>query len=57
MVTQRYLFALYLDNAIDRVTTSSYHCASLRAVPTTVLQQFTNPPPETVGISFAADVI
>ena len=35
MVTQLYLFAFYLDNAIDRVTTSSYQRASLRTVPTT----------------------
>lgn len=57
MVTQLYLFAFYLDNAIDRVTTSSYQRASLRTVPTTVVQRSTNPPPETVGIPFAADVI
>ena len=59
MVTQLYLFAFYLDNAIDRVTNSNYHCASLRTVriPATVAQQSTNPPPETVGISFAPDVI
>ena len=57
MVTQLYLFAFYLDNAIDRVTTGSYQRASLRTGSTTVVQQSTNPPPETVGISFAADVI
>ena len=46
-----------MDKAVDRVTTSSHQCASLRTVPTTVVKQSTNPPPETVGISFAADVI
>ena len=51
------LFALDMDKAVDRVTTSSHHCASLRTVPTTVVKQSTNPPPETVGISFAADVM
>ena len=57
MVTHRFLYALDMDKAIERVTTSCHHCASLRAVPTTVVQQFTNPPPESVCISFAVDVI
>lgn len=57
MVTQLDLFAVYLDNAIDRVNTSSYQRASLCTVPATMVQQSTNPPPETVGISFTADVI
>ena len=57
MVTQRYLFALDMDKAVDRVATSCHHCASLRTVPTTVVKQSTNLPPQTVGISFAADVI
>ena len=57
MVTQRYLFALDMDKAVDHVTSSCHHCASLSTVSTTVVKQSTNPPPETVGISFAADVI
>ena len=57
MVTQRYLSALDMDKAVDRVTTSCHHCASLHTVPTTVVKQSTNSPPDTVGISFAADVI
>ena len=56
MVIQRYLFALDMDKAVDRVTTSCHQCASLRTVPTTLVKQSTNPPPQTVGISFAADV-
>ena len=57
IVTQRYLFALDMDKAVDRVTTSCLHCASLRTGATTVVKQSTSPPPETVGISFAADII
>ena len=45
-----------MDKAVDRVTTSCHECASLRTVPTTLVKQSTNPPPQTVGISFAADV-
>ena len=47
MVTQRYLFALDMDKAVDRVSTSCHHCASLRTVLTTVVKQSKNPPPET----------
>ena len=57
LVTQRYLFALDMDKAIERATTSCHHCASLRVVPPSMVQQSTNPPPDTVGVSFAADVI
>ena len=46
LVTQRYL-----------VPSICHNCASLRTVPTTVVKQSTNPLPETVGISFASDVI
>ena len=56
IVTRRYLFAPDMDKALDRVTTSCHYCASLRTVPTTVVKQSTDPPSETVGISFAADV-
>ena len=57
LVTQRYLFALDMDKAIAHVATSCHHCSSQRAVPTTMVQQSTNPTTDTVGISFAADVI
>ena len=51
MVTQRYLFAVVIDNAVDRVTTSYKLRALLRTAPTTVIKQSTNLPPETVGIN------
>ena len=56
IVTQRNLFAFDMDKAIDQVTTSCHHCGSLRTVPTTVVKQSTNPPPEAVGISFATAI-
>ena len=46
-----------MDKIVNGVTTSCHNCASLRTVPTTVVKQSTNPPPEPVGISFASDVI
>lgn len=57
MVVRRYLFALDMDKAIDRVAISCHHCASLRQIPHTVIEQSTAASPDAVGISFAADVI
>ena len=51
MVTQRYLFALDIDNSVDGVTTSYHHCALLRTTSISVGKQSTNLPPETVGIN------
>ncbi len=56
-VTQRFFFALDLDKTIDQVTSACHHCASLHNAPKVLLEQTTGDPPETVGISFAADVL
>ena len=57
MVTKRYLFALDLDKAIDRVTSGCHCCAALRQAPHARVDQTSCPPPDAVGVSFAADVI
>ena len=57
MVTRRYLFALDMDKAIERITDGCHHCASLIRCPHTTVEQSTTPSPETVGVSFAEDVI
>lgn len=57
MVAHRYLFALDMDKAIDRVTSSCHCCAALRQTPHTLVKQSTSAPPDAVGVSFAADVI
>ncbi|KAK3746301.1 hypothetical protein QZH41_004542 [Actinostola sp. cb2023] len=57
MVTKRYLFALDIDKAIDRVTLSCHPCAALRQTPRTRTEQVSSAPPDAVGVSFAADVI
>ena len=56
-VLHRYFYALDMDKAIDRATNGCHQCAALRHVPHTVIPQSTGDPPETVGISFAADII
>ena len=56
-VTNRYLYALDIHKAIDRVTQACHHCASLRQTPKVRVEQSSCPPPDAVGVSFAADVI
>ena len=44
-VMHRYMYALYLNKAIETITHGCHHCASLRNVPHTVSPQSTNDPP------------
>ncbi|KAK3715784.1 hypothetical protein QZH41_018836, partial [Actinostola sp. cb2023] len=53
----RYFFALDMDKAIDHVTKSCHPCAALKKTPKSLIEQSTNPPPDAVGTTFAADVI
>ena len=53
----RYFFALDLDKAIHAVNTTCHHCASLRTVPTHLHPQSTSVPPDSIGVTFAADVM
>jgi hypothetical protein len=46
-----------MAKAIERVTRSCHHCASLQQVPHTLVEQSTGDPPEIIGGTFAADVI
>ena len=57
MVTKRYLFALDMDKAIERVVRSCSSCAALSQTPQACIEQSSCEPPDAVGISFAADVL
>ena len=57
MVTKRYLFALDMDKAIERVVRSCTSCAALSQTPQARTEQSSCEPPDAVGISFAADVL
>ena len=57
MVVQRHFFALDMNNAITRVSTSCHTCASLQKFPSSLVSQSSDDSPEVFGISFAADVI
>ena len=57
MVTKRYLFALDLDKAIERVVKNCTSCAALSPTPQARIEQSSCEPPDAVGISFAADIL
>ena len=57
MVTKRYLFALDMDKAIERVVRSCTSFAALSQTPQALIEQSSCEPPDAVGISFAADVL
>ena len=56
-VAHRYLFALDMDKAIEDVSMNCHTCASLRNTPHVVVEQSTCEPPDTVGVSFATDIV
>ena len=56
-VVKRYLYALDMDKAIERVSKCCHPCAALRRSPKARVEQSTSSPPEAVGVSFAADVL
>ena len=56
-VIKRYLYALDIDKAIDRVFQGCNQCAALCQTPKVREEQTTSLPPEAVGVSFAADII
>ncbi|KAJ8383044.1 hypothetical protein SKAU_G00038220 [Synaphobranchus kaupii] len=56
-VIKRYLYALDLDKAVERVSDGCHSCAALRRSPGAKVEQSTSPPPDAVGVSFAADVL
>ena len=53
----RYFYALDLDKSVSSVCDSCHHCNSLKYVPPPLRPQTSEPPPDTLGTSFAADVM
>ena len=56
-VTQRHFLVLDMGDALTRVTSNCHTCASLKKLPSSLITQSSENPPETVGVSVAADVI
>ena len=52
----RYFFALDVDKAIDLVSSSCHICESVKSIPKHFQPQSSEDAPQSIGISFAADV-
>lgn len=57
IVMKRFFFALDMDKAIDSITEACSQCSALKQVPYFATEQTTSSPHETIGSTFAADVI
>ena len=56
-VMKRHFYALDLPKAIERCYNTCHTCMSLQTFPDSLVKQSSEDPPETVGVSFAADVL
>jgi len=56
-VVDRKFFALNMNDAIKQITENCHICASLRSLPKLAMTQTSDDPPESIGSSFAADVM
>ncbi len=57
LVVGRYFYALDLDSAIQLTSKGCHQCAALAKSPVLAVEQSSCDPPETVGSTFAADVL
>lgn len=56
-MVKRYLYALDIDKAIANISNGCHSCAALHQTPTVRVGQSSSLPPDSLGQSFAADVI
>jgi hypothetical protein len=56
-VVNRYFFALNLDNMATSVTKACSLCSAIKDIPTALIPQSTEDPPEYLGQTYAADVV
>ena len=56
-IFNRYFFALDTDKLIGQITSSCHQCAAVKQIPHSLITQSSSIPPDSVGQSFAADII
>ena len=56
-VMKRHFYALDMASAIDHACDTCHLCCSLQKFPDKLIEQSSEDPPESVGLSFAADVL
>ena len=57
LVMKRHFYALDLTKAIERMYNSCHTCLSLQKFPEYLVKQTREDPPESIGVSFAADLL
>ena len=57
LVMKRHFDALDSPKAIDHTYNSCHTCLSLQNFPDSLIEQTLEDPPETIGLSFAADIL
>ena len=56
-VFKRYFFALNSNKAITEISQSCHQCASIAKFPDAMIPQSSEPPPESIGVRFASDIL
>ena len=57
LVMERHFYALDLTKAIERMYNSCHTCLSLHKFPDSLVKQNSEDPPESIGVSFTADIL
>ena len=57
LVMKRHFYALDLTKAIERTYNSCHTCLSLQKFPDSLVKQTSEDPPESIGVSFAVDIL
>ena len=57
LLFNRFFYALDVEKAIEKITSTCHHCTSLASIPKHFQTQSTSAPPLSVGTNFAADVM
>ena len=56
-IFSRYFFALGVDDLIESISKSCEQCTAVKDIPTSLIEQSTCEPPDSVGFNFAADIM
>ena len=57
LVMKRHFYALDLTKALERAYNACHTCLSLQKFPDSLVKQTSEDPPESIGVSFAADIL
>jgi hypothetical protein len=56
-IVRRYFYALDMDKTVEQVSRACHQCAALKKAPHNLAPQTTGDAPDSIGVTFAADVL